>query len=92
MGSSSPNVLAAFSGQEANSTFHLFTDSDDSNNDDNESQNTTKKNASHMSPLSLPRGVFSETNIIQLICKRVTKEMKNTMWPFVIPLYMDNND
>ena len=66
MGSSSQNVLAAFSGQEANSTFHFFTDSDDSNNDDNESQNTTKKSASQTSPSSPSRGVTSGTDMIQL--------------------------
>ena len=93
MGSSSINVAAASSVEEANSTSQLFADSsEDSNNNSNEMKNATEKSASQMSPLSSSRSVFSETNIIQLTCKRVTKEMNNTMWPFVIPLYIDNND
>ena len=55
-------------------------------------KNATEKSASQTSPSSSSRSVFSETDIIQLTCKRVTKEMNNTMWPFVIPLYIDDND
>ena len=70
MGSSSINVTAASSVEEANSTSQLFADSsEDSNNNSDESKIATEKSVLQTSPSSPSRSVFSETDIIQLTCK-----------------------